>query len=76
MISCLCNYEKKSRGFGKYGPFILINTSPYRCDAFVVQMDGIHDQQLTGLRLEDLQKQGKDLDLRADDGMKSLLNWV
>ncbi|RKK25237.1 hypothetical protein BFJ66_g9069 [Fusarium oxysporum f. sp. cepae] len=39
-------------------------------------MVGIHDQQLTDLTLEDLQKQAKDLDLRADDGTKSLLNWV
>ncbi|EXK77319.1 hypothetical protein FOQG_17969 [Fusarium oxysporum f. sp. raphani 54005] len=39
-------------------------------------MDGIQDQQLTDLTLEDLQKQAKDLDLRTDDGMKSLLNWV
>ncbi|KAH7211489.1 hypothetical protein DER44DRAFT_859754 [Fusarium oxysporum] len=54
-------------GFGKYGPFVPINTSRYRCDAFLISMDGIHDEQLTDPTLEDLQKQAKVLDLRADD---------
>ncbi|KAH7240713.1 uncharacterized protein BKA55DRAFT_692956 [Fusarium redolens] len=67
---------KEVMGFGKYGPFVLNNISRYRCDAFLIQKDRIHDQQLTDLTLEDLQKQAKYLDLRADDGMKFLLNWV
>ncbi|CAF3572566.1 unnamed protein product [Fusarium graminearum] len=63
----------------KSGPIVIINTSLYRCDAFLIQGDKIRVQRLTDLTLEDLLKHVRVLQSsasRTDGAMKALLHWL
>jgi methyl coenzyme M reductase subunit C-like uncharacterized protein (methanogenesis marker protein 7) len=42
-------------------PIIVLNLSPYRCDAFLIERDQIRVLELPGLTLEEVQKQAQDL---------------
>ncbi|RYP04852.1 hypothetical protein DL765_010032 [Monosporascus sp. GIB2] len=36
------------------GPIVIVNASPYRCDAFIIEPQGIRLQRLENLKLEDI----------------------
>ncbi|PQE12949.1 TPR domain-containing protein [Rutstroemia sp. NJR-2017a BBW] len=42
-------------------PIIVVNLSSYRCDAFLIERDGIRVLKLPGLTLEEVEKQAEDL---------------
>ncbi|KAL8310419.1 hypothetical protein RB597_010314 [Gaeumannomyces tritici] len=61
------------------GPIIVVNLSPYRCDAFLVERGRIRVLELPGLTMEEVQKQAEDFrSSRATDSfhMAALLEWL
>ncbi|KAF5700795.1 hypothetical protein FGLOB1_10587 [Fusarium globosum] len=61
------------------GPIIVVNLSSYRCDAFLVQLDGISVVELPDLTLEEAQRQAHGLHSHGSVGsfnMESLVEWL
>jgi CHAT domain-containing protein len=56
------------------GPIVIINVSPYRCDAFLVDSDRIRVLELPNLREDDVDEQA--LVLNAVGVTSSLLEWL
>ena len=60
-------------------PIIIVNTSSYRCDAFLIQHDRITLLELPGLVLNEVQERAKDLQLSDFSDffrITSLLEWL
>ncbi|RFN54737.1 hypothetical protein FIE12Z_971 [Fusarium flagelliforme] len=63
----------------KPGPIVIINTSRYRCDAFLIESQKLRVLNLPELKEEDIEEQVKSLrSLRSSThaGMKAHLNWL
>lgn len=63
------------------GPIVVVNVSPYRCDAFLIERRQIRALPLPKLNLKDLQKKLKELrtdrSLPASSGqMEEILEWL
>ncbi|KJZ69755.1 hypothetical protein HIM_10866 [Hirsutella minnesotensis 3608] len=58
-------------------PIVVVNLSSYRCDAFLVEFDGVRVLELPALTIEEVQKQVRDLRLsRSSASLSSLLQWL
>ncbi|KAI0517615.1 CHAT domain-containing protein [Xylaria bambusicola] len=58
------------------GPIIVVNLSPYRCDAFLIERHRIRVLRLQNLTLEQVQKWVTDLRLPCSVGMVSMLEGI
>ncbi|KAF4992642.1 hypothetical protein FGRMN_7043 [Fusarium graminum] len=71
--------EEEIMDAAKPGPIVVINTSRYRCDAFLIQHDKISVLKLQDLKAAYVKEEVKKLQsLRAANytGMRDLLNWL
>lgn len=71
--------EKELLEAAKPGPIVIINTSRYRCDAFLIESEKLSVLNLPQLKEEDIKEQVKNLrSLRSSNhaGMKAHLNWL
>ncbi|KJZ70857.1 hypothetical protein HIM_09771 [Hirsutella minnesotensis 3608] len=58
-------------------PIIVVNLSSYRCDAFLVERDGLRVLELPVLTIEEVQKQVRALQFsRSSASLSSLLQWL
>ncbi|GKU07053.1 tpr containing protein [Fusarium langsethiae] len=59
-------------GAASHGPIVVVNASPYRCDAFIVQRDCINTVNLDKLKLKDVELKVKQLSYGP---LQSVLEW-
>ncbi|KAI1504695.1 CHAT domain-containing protein [Biscogniauxia marginata] len=59
-------------------PIVVINLSPYRCDAFIIESSQIRVLELSGLKLQDAEKWAKDLrsSHATNFPMATMLEWL
>ena len=60
-----------------FGPIIVINVSPYRCDAFLIEGHGIRTINLPNLHLRDIEENVKRLkSARSSPKVSRVLEWL
>ncbi|KAF3175042.1 hypothetical protein TWF788_008514 [Orbilia oligospora] len=59
-----------------FGPVVIINISPYRCDAFIVERHRIQALKLPGLKLEDVQEHAQNLRSSSLVAIVPTLEWL
>ncbi|VBB73370.1 Putative protein of unknown function [Podospora comata] len=71
--------ENEMMAAANLNPIIVVNLSPYRCDAFLIERDQISVLELPGLTMEKVQKKVQDLQKSRTTGsfhIAPLLEWL
>ncbi|KAF3184830.1 hypothetical protein TWF225_005741 [Orbilia oligospora] len=59
-----------------FGPIVIINISPYRCDTFIVERHRIQVLKLPGLKPKDVQEDAQNLRSSSPVAIVPTLEWL
>ncbi|KAI7778129.1 hypothetical protein LA080_002555 [Diaporthe eres] len=60
------------RAAASHGPIVVVNASPYRCDAFIIETQQIRSQKLDGVTVDDIKSSVESL---RTTSLPSVLEW-